>query len=371
MTCVVALLLAGCSSSTAAAPTAVPLASPAPSSAPAVASPPSPAVSSPAAVPSPSIALAASPSPSGPLTTVTVFTTAVTGAFAGVWTGIEAGYFRDEGIDVQLTQLDSSSRAVPGLLAGQGDLSTLDGQTTVDADVKGANVKIILGVTNQLVYSIMAQPEITSGADLKGKRIGITSPGSASDTVARQALQVFGLQPSDVALIPLQSNPGVVAGLAAKQVDAGVLSPPTNTQAAQVGMHEILNLATQGPPYAATVIGGTSSYVDAHQTLMLGFVRAYSRGIQRFKTDQAYGTSVLQKYLQIDDPTILQPTWSQFAQYVANPPLVDPQALQNAITTVSASDPSAAGTGPADYVDAQFVQTLQSQGLYQQLGVSQ
>lgn len=315
--------------------------------------------------------MAAAPVPTfaGPLTTVHVFNTAVTGAYAGFWSAIDGGYFQQEGIDVQIDHVDSTTRAIDALLSNSGDLSTLDGQTVALADLKGGDLKMFTAVTNRLAFSLMAQPSIATAADLKGKTVGITSPGSSADTAARQAIQLVGLQPSDVAFVPLQTNPGILAGMQTGQVAAGALSPPTNTQGRQAGMKELINLGTDGPPYTSIAIGGRASYISAHRDLMLGFVRAYARGVQRFKTDQAFGVGILTKYLSLDDQSVAQDTWSQFKLYLADVPLIDPQGMQNAINSAAASDPTAANAPVDQFVDNSLAQQLQDQGFFSQLGL--
>lgn len=300
---------------------------------------------------------------------MTVIYTAVTGAYSGLYTAIDAGYFADEGINVQLTSIPNTSTAIAGLLSGGGDVSTLDGASTVGADVTGADLRLFIALTNHLAFSLMVQPGITSAADLKGKVIGETTPGSSADTAAHQALQVLGLSPSDVTLQPLQTNPAIVAGLQTHQVDAGILSPPSNSEAKAFGAQELVNLATQGPPFLSVGIGARESYINSHQSQIQGFVRAYSRGVARFKLDPAYGQQIIMKYLQVDDPAVAADTWQQFNTDLSGVPLVDPQAMQNAITAETATQSGAAGTSPDQYVDMQYVQNLVNQGYYQQLGM--
>lgn len=303
------------------------------------------------------------------MTTLTVFYTTITGTYAGFYTGIDAGYFADEGIDIQLTSIANTSNAIAGLLSGGGELSTLDGASTVGADVTGADLRIIIALVNHLPLSLMVQPNITSAADLKGKIVGETTPGSTSDTAAHQALQVLGLSPSDVTLQPLQSNPAIFAGLQTHEIDAGILSPPFTFEAQQAGATELVNLTTQGPPFLSTGIGGRASYISSNQTLLQGFVRAYSRGVARFKQDKPYGIQVIEKYLQLTDPTIAEDTWEDANRDLPNIPLADPQGVLNAIALEAATQPSAAGTSPDQYLDPQFVQNLVDQGYYQQLGL--
>ena len=326
---------------------------------------------SPAATPSPTPqAGAAQPAAAGKpqSTSITAVTTAQTGAYGPFWTAVEAGYFADEGLDLHLTTVDSTSRGIAVLLSGEAQFCTLDGQTVIEADLKGADLRSIAAITNRLVFSVMVDPSITSPAALKGKRVGITTPGSSTDTAARQALGIFKIDPSDVALVPLSNAPNILTGLTAKQVDAGVLSPPTNTRARNAGFQELLSLAKDGPDYPSVTLGSTQKYLSSNPEVALAFVRAYSRGIHRFKTDEAFGTQALGKYLQLNDQAVLDDTWKQFSPLFADVPYVNPQGVQNAIDTVAqTTTPEAASSTPDRFVDSSFVRQLDEGGFYKQL----
>src|SRR5919206_3362287 len=86
-------------------------------------------------------------------TSITAVTTAQTGAYGPFWTAIEAGYFAEEGLDLHLTTVDSTSRGIAVLFSGEAQFCTLDGQTIIEADLKGADLRSIAAVTNRLVFS--------------------------------------------------------------------------------------------------------------------------------------------------------------------------------------------------------------------------
>jgi NitT/TauT family transport system substrate-binding protein len=300
-------------------------------------------------------------------TQITFVSTAVTGAYAGLWTAIEAGYFAEEGIDIQITSVDSTSRGIAVLLSGEAQFSALDGQTVIQANLKGGDLRAVAAATNHLVFSVMADPSIQAGPDLKGKRVGITSHGSSTETAALQALAIWKLDPSDVALVPLNSAPNVLTGLMTKQLDAAVLSPPTNSRARAAGYREILNLATDGPEYPSVTLGATRSYLTNNREVALGFVRAYSRGIHRFKTDQPFAVQALAKYLNLEDQAILEDTRKQFSVIFEDVPYVNPKGVQHAIETVALTQPEAATAAPDAFVDSSFVKQLEDSGFYKQL----
>lgn len=310
----------------------------------------------------PAIALAPLSVHSQPVTTrapVTFVTPAVSGAFAGVWTGVEAGYFADEGIDLQLITAADSSRAIPMLFSKEAQFAALDGQVLIQANASGADLRAVASITNHFVFSIVAASDIQSPEDLRGKRLGISGPGSANDTAARQALASWNLSPgTDVALIPSGGMPGVLAGLVANQVEAGIVSPPTSVLAKRAGFHELIDLAREGPEWPSVTMGTSRAMIAEKPELVAGMVRAYASGVHRFKTDPAFGEQVLRKYLQIDDESLLQDTWALFRDNFDDVPHVTPIGLQAAIDAVATTLPEL-DRSPDAYVDDRFVKLLE------------
>jgi NitT/TauT family transport system substrate-binding protein len=288
--------------------------------------------------------------------------TAVSGANSGLWTAYEAGYFRDEQLTVELTHIPSSSRVIPAIVAGEVQFSTLDGLTLVQAGVSGADVKSVLGVTNRLVFSVLASSKIQSPQDLKGKKLGITRIGSSTHTAALQALKLWGFEVKDVTLIQLSEVPAILAGLEAGQIDAGVVSPPTNVRAKKAGFKELVNLAVSGPDYPSVTIGTKGSYLTANPDVMQRFVRAYSRGVQRFKSDRKFGEQSINRYLQLDDKAVLADTYDEFSKYLADPPLI--KGLETVISELGATDSRAVGARPEQFIDLTAVKALDSSGFY-------
>ena len=85
------------------------------------------------------------------------------------------------------------------------------------------------------------------------------------------------------------------------------------------------------PSSPSVAFGSTRDYAAAHPDVMLSFARAYSRGVARFKMDRDLSVKAYQKYLEIDDQSILQDTWDEFREQLSMPPVVTPAGLQNAI----------------------------------------
>jgi ABC-type nitrate/sulfonate/bicarbonate transport system substrate-binding protein len=148
--------------------------------------------------------------------------------------GRDKGMFQAEGIELQMV-LVSSTIQVAALTTGDIDFSGAQSQVMAGA-ARGLPVKVVGFLTVKPSFWLMAKPEIKSMTDLKGKIIGITAIGSSTDTLARFLVSKHGLTPDrEVAFIGTGTTSNILTAMKAGSVDAGVLSPPFNAMATQMG----------------------------------------------------------------------------------------------------------------------------------------
>ena len=148
--------------------------------------------------------------------------------------GREKAIYQSEGIDLQMV-LVASTIQVTALTTGDIDFSGAQSQVMAGT-ARGLAVKVIGFLTIKPSFWLVAKPEIKSITELKSKTIGITAIGSSTDTLARYVLIKNGLTPDrEVALIGTGTTANILTSMKAGTVDAGVLSPPFNTMATQMG----------------------------------------------------------------------------------------------------------------------------------------
>ncbi len=282
--------------------------------------------------------------------------TAVTGAQSGLFMAKQENLFKKNGLDVELVHIPSSSRGIQSILAGEIAFSFMDGVNAAQANLKGANLTLVAGATNRQVFSLMAKPEIKRIADLKGKKIGITRVGSSTHTSALFALNSGGLKPSDYQILPLMEVPNIFTALSAGQIDAGVMSPPTNSRAKKAGFVELMNIAKEGPEFVSVAIGTSRSYIKANEDVVRRVVRAYAEGVQLFKSNKAAALKMIANQLKVKEPEIQEDTWNQFREYLEYPPYVSRKGMEAVLAEIS--DPAAKSAKADDFIDMRFVAEL-------------
>jgi len=136
----------------------------------------------------------------------------------------QLGYFKAEGLDVKIVDFAGGSQALRALVGGSADVVSGAFEHTLNMQAKGQKLRAIalMGRAPQIVLGI--NPKTMAGfktiADLKGKKIGVTAPGSSTNVVVNFVLAKAGLKPSDVSIIGVGAGNGAVAAMRSGQVDA-------------------------------------------------------------------------------------------------------------------------------------------------------
>jgi NitT/TauT family transport system substrate-binding protein len=301
-------------------------------------------------------------------TPVRINWTAVTGAQSGMFMAKQEGLFKKNGLDVELIHIPSSSRAIQAILAGEIAISFMDGSNAAQANLKGANLALIAGATNRQVFSLMAKAEVKKIAELKGKKIGITRIGSSTHTSALYALGSAGLKPADVQLLPLVEVPNIFTALSAGQIDAGVVSPPTNARAKGAGFVELMNIAKEGPEFVSVAVGTSRTYIKTNEDVVRRVVRSYAEGIQIFKSNKSAAFRMFQNQLKVKEVEIQEDSYNQFREYLEFPPYVSRKGMETILAEIAVNDPAAKAAKPEDFIDMRFVAELAKEGMSKRPG---
>lgn len=136
----------------------------------------------------------------------------------------QLGYFKAEGLDVTIADFAGGSRALAAVVGGSADVVSGAFEHTVNMQFKGQPMRafVLQGLAPQIVLGI--NPKTMAGyktiADLKGKKIGVTAPGSSTNVMVNFVLAKAGLKPSDVSIVGVGAGSGAVAAMRSGQIDA-------------------------------------------------------------------------------------------------------------------------------------------------------
>ena len=136
----------------------------------------------------------------------------------------QLGYFKAEGLDLKIVDFSGGSQALRALVGGSAEVVSGAFEHTVNMQAKGQRLRafVLQGRAPQIVLGVnpKTMPAFKTVADLKGKKIGVTAPGSSTNVMANFVLAKAGLKPGDVSFIGVGAGSGAVAAMRAGQIDA-------------------------------------------------------------------------------------------------------------------------------------------------------
>ena len=168
---------------------------------------------------------------------------------AGV--GHRRGFFRDEGLDLELIRMNANI-SVTALSTGDVDY-TMIFASVVRGALRGLPMKVVASFMDSSTHMLIARPEYTSVRELKGKTLAVSTYGATSDVAARMMMKHGGVDPErELKIIPLGAERARFGALREGIVDVAVLSPPADSEAKRHGFnvlsrfHEIYKMPFTG-----------------------------------------------------------------------------------------------------------------------------
>jgi len=211
------------------------------------------------------------------------------------------GYFKQEGVDVEIPDFPGGAKALQALLGGSVDLVSGAYEHTISQQAKGQAIEALV-LQGQYSAIVLAMPKAKaaaykSPADLKGMKIGVTAPGSSTNMFVNILLAKANLKPDDVSIIGVGAGAGAVAIIKRGEIDAisnldpviaqlesdGTAVPVVDTRTPK-GMQEVY-----GGAYAAGCIYAPPEFAQKNprtaQAVVNAIVRAL-RFLQQSSLDQ-------------------------------------------------------------------------------------
>jgi ABC-type nitrate/sulfonate/bicarbonate transport system substrate-binding protein len=150
--------------------------------------------------------------------------------------GVKRGFFRDEGLDVELIRMNANI-SVTALSTGDIDY-TMIFASVVRGALRGLPMKVVASFMDSSTHMLIARPEYKSIRDLKGKTLGVSTYGATSDVAARMMMKHGGVDPErELKIVPLGAERARFGALREGIVDVAVLSPPADSEANRHGFN--------------------------------------------------------------------------------------------------------------------------------------
>ena len=197
------------------------------------------------------------------------------------WIAVHRGFFKDEGLTPDLEFVASGDLINEGLRNGRITLAIGPPDGVMLDVLAGGPLRILAGNACKPPLFVIAQPEIRSAADLRGKTFGVLSLREGSSKFIEKFAKTGGLKPGDYRVVEVGGAPARVKLLAERAIDAGLQPMPLNYEMEARGFSNLGWTGEFEPHYQFTSFNASRHLAQREPLLVAAMLRALLRG-QRF-----------------------------------------------------------------------------------------
>ena len=201
----------------------------------------------------------------------------------------QLGYFKDEGLDVKISDFAGGSKALQAVVGGSADVVSGAFEHTINLQAKGQFFRCVVlqGRCPMMTLAVSRKnmPNFKTGADLRGKKIGVTAPGSSTNMLASFYLAKNGLKATDASYIGVGTGAGAISAIKEGNIDAISNLDPVITALEESNDIQVI-VDTRRMKDSAEIFGGNmpagslylpQSYIDANPKTVQALVNAMVR----------------------------------------------------------------------------------------------
>ena len=204
----------------------------------------------------------------------------------------QLGYFAAEGLEIEISDFAGGARALQAVVGGSADVVSGAFEHTINLQSKNQFFQafVLQGRAPQIAMGVSTKnmPGYKTVADLKGRKIGVSAPGSSTNMVANLVLSRAGLKASDVSFIGVGTAAGALAAMRNGQIDAMSNTDPVMTMLEQKGEVRIISdtrtlKGTQdvfGGPMPAACLYAPAEFVQKNPNTVQALANAIVHGLK-------------------------------------------------------------------------------------------
>jgi NitT/TauT family transport system substrate-binding protein len=283
-----------------------------------------------------------------------------------LWTiAHDAGFYKKHGLDAEVVYIGSTTVGIAAIIAQDVHVGNAAGSGVANAAVRGADTVSVACFINVLAYELVVLDTVKSAEDLKGKSIGISRFGSASDVAARELLKGLGLKPmEDVKILQIGGASERAAGFS-RGVIAGFPSPPGNVHLIPGGLpHRVLaDMGELQKPYPLPFICAvtTKSFLAKRRATVKRTVMALIETAHFFRTNKEAAQKIVAKYLRGANKAYLDSSYQSTVKILERVPYTTREGMKIQLDEALKQNPGVKITVDS-VIDDSIVREIEKEG---------
>jgi NitT/TauT family transport system substrate-binding protein len=265
----------------------------------------------------------------------------------------QLGYFKSEGLDVEISDFAGGAKSLQALIGGSADVVSGAYEHTINMQSKNQMIQaiVLMGRAPQIAVGVStkAMPQYRAPADLRGKRIGVSAPGSSTNMVANLVLSRAGVKASEVSYVGVGTSAGALAALRSGQIDAMSNTDPVMTMLEQKGDVRIISDTRTlkgthevfGGPMPAACFYTHTEFVRNNPNTCQALANAIVHGLKWLQTAGPSDIikTVPESYL-LGDRALYLASFNKVREAIALDGLLPEEGAKTALKALTSFDPS-------------------------------
>ena len=275
------------------------------------------------------------------------------------------GLFRKNGLDPVIVYVGSGSLLGQALIGGSFDIALSQGSESIQAKLRGADMRIVAAIANHFNHVFLSHPSITSLKQLKGKRVAVSRFGSGSHFMTDLLVKEAGLDPKkDVSVLQIGNSASRMAAIMAQSVDGTIMAADFVPLAKKQGFNILADLADTNLEYPFLTFHMMEPVIERNPKMVKAFIKSVSEGIRVLKTDRNAARATIQAALKTTDAETLEYAAMRAAKVLEVRPFPTVAGIQTVLEELSEKEPKARTSKFEDFVDLRALRELEKEGVF-------
>jgi NitT/TauT family transport system substrate-binding protein len=273
------------------------------------------------------------------------------------------GFYAKNGLKVEIVNSEGGTRGISVLLSGELQAMHVGLAPAVQANLKGADLRLIAATVNLLPFTVFATKQTTPPLQ-KGAKVAISTFGSETDIAVSVMLKQLGMTRDDVDITQIGGTTQRLGAMIAGRVDAAPLLEPAVSAARERGFPIVVDLAAQKTPWIFDAVVVTRTYLEEHPDHLTRFLKAYVEGTYKAFADETWAKEVIAKRFKTGDPKVIDATYRDFASQTAHDLAPSIEGAKSVLAQLKAINLQVGSDNPMDYLDLGLIDKLKAEGFF-------
>ena len=254
--------------------------------------------------------------------------------------------FAKQGIDAQLILIRGGSTLVASLVTGEIQMAFTSGVSVLGAAAQGVDVKMLTSISSRVSWKLIANPQIKTAAELRGKRFGVQSIVGSTWMYAMLALEQLGLEPKrdNITFLPIGDLVTIGHSSTPAASTRRCSIPPLSRRLTGKGFSQLVDLAKTNASFPGLGVGVTRSYLDQQPATLEKVVTALTEGLAfvQLPANKPVVVKILMKHLRVTNPALVEDGYQDHLSTLNRKPYPSLDGLRSAQRLMAQQNPKIA-----------------------------